>query len=80
MTATEPRRSPGAHPDQALALLTPALPPAKAVAASTSLGKAWPVLSSEPALPSKPLGTHRLNRDSSTQGHPFKNGTGNRFT
>ena len=50
----------------------PALPPTKAVAASTLPGKTRPMPPSGPSLPSKPLGACRLHRDASTQGHTFK--------
>ena len=32
------------------------------------------MFTTDPALPPKPLGTHRLDSNSPTQGHPFKNG------
>ena len=38
------------------------------------------MLTSDPTLPLKPLGTQRLRIDAPTQGHPFKTKIGNYFT
>ena len=59
---------------------TLALLPTKAVNASTPWRKKQPMLTSDPALLPKALGTHRLHRDAPTQGHAFKTKIGNFFT
>ena len=43
-------------------------------------GEKQPTLTSDPALPPKPLSTHRLYRDAPTQGHAFKTVIGYCFT
>ena len=79
-TAIEHRRSPGLHLALALVPSNPALPPTKAEADSTPQGKTVPMLTSDPVLPSKPLGACKLHRDTSTQGHPFKISISNCYT
>ena len=74
---TERRRSPAWHLAQALAPLTPGLPPTKALAASTLQWKKQPVFTSDSSLPPKPKDTHRLHREVPTQGHTFKTWIGN---
>ena len=59
-----------------LALPTPALPPTKVVVTNAPKEKIYLMLMSKPL---KPLGTHRLNRDASTQVNTFTNGIGNCF-
>ena len=70
--ATEQRRSPGSLLALALSLPSPAPPPTKVKAVSTPWGKKQQVLTLDPALTPKSLGTHRLFRDTPIQGHPFK--------
>lgn len=53
------------------------VPTTKAVAASIPQEKINPTITSDPVLLLKPPGTCRLQRDVSTQGHPFKIGIGN---
>ena len=59
-----------------LAPPTPALSVNKVVATSVPKEKIYLVLISDPL---KPLGTHRLNRDASTQVNAFTNGIDNSF-
>ena len=80
MLATEHKRSPSWHLGHDLAPPLPASPLTKVTAASTPWGKIWPMFTSDPTLPPKPLGTHRLYMDAPIQGYPFKNGIGNCFT
>lgn len=77
--ATEHRRSPNLHLAISLAPPSPALPPIKVLTYSTPWGKKLPVLTLNPALPTKPVGTCRLHRNAPTQGHPFKTRLGNCF-
>ena len=56
------------------------LAPNKAMATSSPCRKTWPMPTSDPAFPPKPLDTHRLHRNTQTQGHVFKPGIGDFFT
>ena len=59
---TEQRRSLGSHLPLAVvpSCQSPAWPPSKVIAASTPWWKNWLVLTSQPALPPKPLGSHTV--------------------
>lgn len=75
--AIEHRRSPGLHLALVPAYPTPALPPKKAVAASTPWWKTQPMLTTDSTLPQKTLGIGILQSDAPTQGHNLNIGISN---
>ena len=75
-TTSKSGRSSSLHLALVLAPPTPALSINKVVATSVPKEKIYLVLISDPL---KPLGTHRLNRDASTQVNAFTNGIDNSF-
>ena len=54
-------------------------PPVNVIATSTHWGKTELVLKSDPLLPPKSVGTHRLYKVTPTQGHSFKTTRSNLF-
>lgn len=59
---------------------SPSSPPLyKMIAAKTPWEKTRFMLTSDPTLPRQPVGTHRLFRDTPTQGYPLQDSIGNCF-
>lgn len=80
LMVTDHRISPSSHLALSLATPSPNSPHAKVITASTHWRKMWPVLNSDPAFPSKLVGTCILHRGTPTQRHPFRTKIGNCFT
>ena len=78
VSSTE-HKSPGSH--LVLTLAPPSTaPPPTTVTAASKFGVRCDVLTPDPALPPKPIGSHRLYKDTPTKGYPFKITTVNSFT
>lgn len=73
----EGRKSPGLHLIVVIAPPTLAFPFTKEFVPAHPKGN---MLTSNPDLPPKSLGTHRLHRDILIQGHAFETGLGIYFT